>query len=160
MAAQGRVRGVKAVYLRHERTILGTAAVVCALIIWEGLTRGWWASLLTPLIGAAAERARINPIFLSSPTAVALTFYRLFFVTGEIWNDLRMSGLEYVLGLAIAVGMPLGLAAGWYRRFSYAVEPFLSAMNATPQIALLPLIIVWVGIGLPSKVVPSAPWLA
>ena len=50
------------------------------------------------------------------------------------------------------VGIPLGLAAGWYRRFSYAVDPFLTGFNATPQIAFLPLIIVWVGTGLAAKV--------
>ena len=142
-------------YLDHERVILGGSAVVLSLVFWEGLTRGWWADLLMPLLGASAERWRIKPIFLSSPTAIAVTFHQLFLVTGEIWNDVRVSASEYVLGFlgAIAVGIPLGLAAGWYRRFSYAVEPFLSALNATPQVAFLPLIIVWVGIGLWSKVV-------
>jgi len=142
-------------YLEHERTILGVSAVVLFFVFWEGLTRGWWADLLAPLIGASAERWRVKPIFVSSPTVIAASFYRVFFVTGEIWNDLRVSGLEYVLGflLAIAVGIPLGLAAGWYRRFACAVEPFLSALNATPQVAFLPLIIVWVGIGLWSKIV-------
>lgn len=142
-------------YLDHERVILGATAVVLFVVFWEGLTRGWWADVLAPLIGAAAERWRIKPIFISSPTAIAVAFYRMFLVTGEIWNDLRVSAIEYVLGffIAIAVGIPLGLAAGWYRKFSCAVEPFLSALNATPQVAFLPLIIVWVGIGLGSKVV-------
>ena len=54
--------------------------------------------------------------------------------------------------LAIAVGIPLGLAAGWYRRLSYAVEPFLSAFNATPQVAFLPLIVIWFGTGFAAKV--------
>jgi ABC-type nitrate/sulfonate/bicarbonate transport system permease component len=60
----------------------------------------------------------------------------------------------YVLGLvlAIAIGIPLGLAGGWYRRFSYAAEPFLSALNATPQVAFLPLIVVWVGTGMGARV--------
>src|SRR2546425_12725466 len=53
---------------------------------------------------------------------------------------------------AIAVGIPAGLAAGWYRRFCFAIEPFLSALNATPRGALLPLIIIWGGIGVWSKV--------
>lgn len=142
-------------YLAHERAMLGGLAVVLVLVFWEGLSRGWWADLLTPLIGGAAERWRIKPIFLSSPSAIAAAFHRLFFVTGEIWNDLRVSAAEYLLGflLALGVGIPLGLAAGWYRKVAYAVEPFLAAMNATPQVALLPLIIVWVGIGFWSKVV-------
>jgi ABC-type nitrate/sulfonate/bicarbonate transport system permease component len=140
---------------RAERVILGTGAVLLALVFWEGLARGWWADLLTPLLGSSAEAWRIKPIFLSSPTAIAVAFYRVFVVTGEIWKDVRVSALEYTLGFLLAgiVGIPLGLAAGWYRRLSYAIEPFLSALNATPQVAFLPLIIMWAGIGLWSKVV-------
>jgi ABC-type nitrate/sulfonate/bicarbonate transport system permease component len=143
-----------AFYLRRERAILGTASVVVFLCVWEGLIRGWWADLLEPVLGSGAARWRISPIFLSSPTAVARAAIRLF-GAGDLWNDLRVSGLEFLLGfvLAIAVGIPVGLAAGWYRRFCYAIEPFLAALNATPRVALLPLIIIWVGIGIWSKVV-------
>ncbi|MFL5042726.1 MAG: ABC transporter permease [Xanthobacteraceae bacterium] len=141
-------------YLAHERAILGAAAVIAFLIFWEGLERGWWADALRPLVGAAADRWVIKPIFISSPTRIAEAAYRMFFVTGEIWTDLKWSALEYVAGLAMAIaaGIPLGLAAGWYRRFSYAGEPFLAAFNATPQIAFLPLIVVWVGTGLAAKI--------
>ncbi len=141
-------------YLEHERAILGVLVVVLFLVFWEGLSRGWWAEALRPLLGAAAERWTIKPIFISSPTRIAQAAYRMFLVTGEIWTDLKWSALEYVLGLAlaIAIGIPLGLAAGWYRRFSYAADPFLAGFNATPQIAFLPLIIVWVGTGLAAKV--------
>src|SRR5262252_8914251 len=141
-------------YLAHERAILGTLVVMLFLIGWEGLERGWWADMLRPLLGASAERLQLKPIFISSPTLIAAAAFRMFFVTGEIWPDLAWSCVGYVLGLglAIAVGIPLGLAAGWYRRFSYAVEPFLSALNATPQVAFLPLIVVWVGTGLGERV--------
>jgi NitT/TauT family transport system permease protein len=140
-------------YLDNERAILGALAVLAFLVFWEGLTRGWWANLLSPAIGASAERLKINPIFLSSPTAVFQTGYRLF-ATGEILNDLWVSGQEFFWGflLSIAVGIPLGLAAGWYRKFYFAVDPFVSALNATPRVALLPLIIIWVGIGIWSKI--------
>ena len=141
-------------YLRHERAILGAVVVILFLLAWEGLERGWWAQALRPLIGAAAERWQLKPIFISSPTLVAQAAFRMFFVSGEIWRDLGWSGLGYGIGLtlAIAVGIPLGLAAGWYRRFSYAAEPFLSALNATPQVAFLPLIVVWVGTGMGARV--------
>jgi ABC-type nitrate/sulfonate/bicarbonate transport system permease component len=144
-------------YLTHERAILGGAMVLLFLLAWEGLEgleRGWWAELLRPILGASAERFQLKPIFISSPTLVAQTAFRMFFVTGEIWRDLAWSSVGYGLGLALAivVGVPLGLAAGWYRRFSYAVEPFLSAFNATPQVAFLPLIVVWVGTGLGARV--------
>jgi len=129
--------------MKHERALLGAASVAVFLTLWEGLTRGWWT-----------EHLRVSQIFVSSPSAIAVAFYRMFFVTGEIWNDLRVSSLEYAVGffLAVVVGIPLGLAAGWYPRLHYVVEPFLSALSATPQVAFLPLLIAWVGIGLWSKV--------
>jgi NitT/TauT family transport system permease protein len=153
--ADHRARDWRRLYLAHERALLGTAAIVLFLLFWEGAERGWWSDLLRPLIGTtAAARWQLKPIFISSPTLIALAAYRMFFVTGEIWPDLGWSSLEFVLGvgLAIAIGIPLGLASGWYRRFSYAVEPFLAALNATPQVAFLPLIVVWVGTGLATKV--------
>jgi NitT/TauT family transport system permease protein len=141
-------------YLINERVILGGFMLIVVLLAWEGLERGWWASLLEPVAGASAERLRLKPIFISSPTLVLQAAYRMFFVTGEMWRDLTWSALGYSLGLAcaIAVGVPLGLAAGWYRRLSYAVEPFLAALNATPQVAFLPLIVIWVGTGMGARV--------
>jgi ABC-type nitrate/sulfonate/bicarbonate transport system permease component len=142
------------IYRAHERAILGTLVMLLFLLAWEGFERGWWAQLLEPLLGASALRLQLKPIFISSPTLVAAAAFRMFCVTGEIWRDLAWSGLSYGLGvaLAIAVGIPLGLAAGWYRRLSYAVEPLLSALNATPQVAFLPLIVIWVGTGLGARV--------
>jgi len=141
-------------YAAHERAVLGALMIILFLLFWEGLERGWWADALRPLIGAGAERLRVKPIFISSPTRIAETAYRMFLVTGEMWSDLGASALEYALGLALAIaaGVPLGLAAGWYRRFAYAVEPLLTGLNATPQVAFLPLIVVWVGTGIAAKV--------
>jgi ABC-type nitrate/sulfonate/bicarbonate transport system permease component len=141
-------------YFAHERIILGGCMVMLVLIAWEGFERGWWANLLHPLLGPAAERFKLKPIFISSPTLVATAAFRMFFVTGEMWRDLAWSSLGYGLGLASAIvlGIPLGLAAGWYRRLSCAVEPFLTALNATPQAAFLPLIVIWVGTGMGARV--------
>ena len=141
-------------YAAHERAILGAAGIVIFLLLWEGFERGWWTALLQPLLGPAADRLTLKPIFISSPTRIAQAAFRMFFVTGEIWRDIGWSGLTFTLGLAIAlgVGIPLGLAAGWYRRFSYAAAPFLAALNATPQVAFLPLLILWIGTGLASRI--------
>ena len=118
-------------YLAHERVILGTLMVLLLLIAWEGLERGWWADALRPLLGDSAQRLKLKPIFISSPTLIAAAAFRMFFVTGEIWRDLAWSSAGYLLGLvlALAIGIPLGLAGGWYRRLSYAVQPFLAALG-------------------------------
>lgn len=139
---------------RHEQVIFGTVAVLAFFVVWEGLSLGWWTRILTPVLGDAARGLSIRPIFISSPTDVASRAFQMFFVSGEIWHDLGASGLEYSLGflLAIVVGVPLGLAAGWYRRLYDIVEPSVTALTAAPQIAFLPLFIVWFGLGLGSKV--------
>lgn len=125
-------------YLTHERLIIGASGVVLFLAVWE-------------YVGGIAQL--INPLFLSAPSRILRTGYQLF-ASGEIYNDLRVSGVELALGflLAIVTAIPLGLLAGWYRRLNYLCDPFLDALNATPRVALLPLIIIWVGIGIWSKV--------
>jgi ABC-type nitrate/sulfonate/bicarbonate transport system permease component len=66
-----------------------------------------------------------------------------------------VSGQEFLIGyvLALVLGVPFGLVTGWFRNLNYFFEPWLSAFNATPRIALLPLVILWAGLGLASKVV-------
>jgi ABC-type nitrate/sulfonate/bicarbonate transport system permease component len=141
-------------YFAHERLLLGVLGVVLFLVVWEGLGRGWWADLLAPLLGKSAEALRLKPIFVSSPSAVAKAAYTLYFVTGEIWPHLATSAGELAVGLSLAavIGIPCGLVVGRYRLLSAAFEPFMSAFNATPQIAFLPLIVMWIGTGFISRV--------
>jgi len=144
---------LRRLYLRFEHAILGSVAVVCFLLFWEGLSTGFWAELLSPLIGDAANQLRIRPIFISSPTRIFNRVLQMV-ASGELWEHLAASGVAFLLGgaLAVVVGVPLGLAVGWYRRLRYALEPFLSAYNATPQVVFIPLLIIWTGTGLFTKV--------
>src|SRR6516162_1142619 len=125
-------------YLNQEKKILGTLAVGLFLLIWE-------------LIGNTFQM--INPMFMSAPSLVWKAAVQLF-VSGEIWNGLRVSGIEFAWGylLSVIVGVPFGIAIGWYKKFAYICDPFVNAMNATPRVALLPLVIIWLGIGILSKV--------
>jgi NitT/TauT family transport system permease protein len=92
-------------------------------------------------------------MFMSAPSLIVAAAYEMF-RTGEIYNDLYVSGVEFIGGylLAAAVAIPFGLMVGWYKRASYVFDPFINAMNATPRVALLPLVIIWLGIGIMSKV--------
>ena len=125
-------------YLNQEKKILGTTAVVIFLTAWE-------------LIGNTLQL--INPMFMSAPSLIWKAGVQLF-ASGEIWNDLRVSGLEFAWGylLSVVVGVPFGIGCGWYKRMAYVFDPFINAMNATPRVALLPLVIIWLGIGILSKV--------
>jgi len=125
-------------YLNQEKKILGTSAVIVFLTAWE-------------LVGNTL--GLINPMFMSAPSLVGKAAVQLF-ASGEIWNDLRVSGIEFAWGyfLSVLVGVPFGIATGWYKKLSYIFDPFVNAMNATPRVALLPLVIIWLGIGILSKV--------
>src|SRR5437762_10733667 len=52
----------------------------------------------------------------------------------------------------VVVGIVLGLLVGWYKRLRYALDPFITFLYATPRIVLLPLFIIWFGIGVESKI--------
>src|SRR5246500_5501588 len=92
-------------------------------------------------------------MFMSAPSLLFKAAMQLF-ASGEIYNDLYVSGVEFLGGyfLAVAVAIPMGIMVGWYKRMSYIFDPFINAMNATPRVALLPLVIIWLGIGILSKV--------
>jgi NitT/TauT family transport system permease protein len=138
----------------HERLLLGSFAMILFLIAWEGIARGWWADLLAPVLGVHADVLRARPIFLPAPTAIAQVVWTLYVGTGEIWPDLALSGLEIVVGLALAmgVGIPLGLLAGRFRYLSFVLKPFMMGLNATPQVAFLPLLVLWTGTGVWTRV--------
>jgi ABC-type nitrate/sulfonate/bicarbonate transport system permease component len=125
-------------YLNQEKKILGAAAVVIFLVIWE-------------LVGNVLQL--INPMFMSAPSLILSAAVQLF-GSGEIYNDLYVSGVELFWGylLSAIVAVPFGIMVGWYKRASYIFDPFINAMNATPRVALLPLVIIWLGIGILSKV--------
>jgi NitT/TauT family transport system permease protein len=95
----------------------------------------------------------INTFFFSSPSSVAAAGV-LEIQNPRLWNDIVVSGTEFFLGyfLGILFAIPLGLIAGWYVRLNYFLDLWLNFFNAAPRIALMPLIVLWVGIGLWSKV--------
>jgi len=125
-------------YLSQEKKILGAAGVTIFLIVWE-------------LVGNVFQL--INPMFMSAPSLIAKAAIDLF-ASGEIYNDLYISGTELLGGylLSAVVAIPFGIMVGWYKKMSYIFDPFINAMNATPRVALLPLVIIWLGIGILSKV--------
>jgi NitT/TauT family transport system permease protein len=76
---------------------------------------------------------------------------------GSLWRDTYVTGLETLLGFLVGnfVGTVIGLSL-WYSRFvSRVLEPFVIALGSIPIIALAPIIIIWFGTGLISKVAMS-----
>lgn len=74
--------------------------------------------------------------------------------SGQLWTDTRASLIEFLLGFAAASvgGIVIGGLNAMSLRFRHFVEPWVSALYATPIIALGPLLILWFGLGITSKV--------
>jgi NitT/TauT family transport system permease protein len=124
-------------YQRHEELILGGSAVFVVIAIWQACWSAGW----------------ISPLFLSGPSAIAKQFIETL-RHGTLLSDMAYSGRNFILGLLLAIiaGVVLGVIIGWYRRVRFLFDPFLNALYALPRIAMIPLIIIWFGIGIWSKV--------
>jgi NitT/TauT family transport system permease protein len=124
---------------RYEKLLLGIGTIAIVLVVWE--------------IAVANIPASYAPLF-SSPSRIAIAAIELV-RTGELAMHLRVSGLEFLVGygMSILVGVPLGIALGWYKRLNYALDPLTTALYVAPGVAFMPLIMIWFGIGLASKVV-------
>jgi ABC-type nitrate/sulfonate/bicarbonate transport system permease component len=124
-------------YRAHERLAIGGGTMLALLVAWEAFGRS----------------GLIDPLFISSPTRVAQAGWQLGH-DHDFWNDLQISATEFMLGYAaaVAIAVPLGLAVGLSRRLQYMLSPFVDTLNAVPRVTLLPLIVIWLGIGIWSKV--------
>jgi ABC-type nitrate/sulfonate/bicarbonate transport system permease component len=101
----------------------------------------------------ASRTGAIEPLFASSPSLIAQKLAEMV-ADGSIWPHIVASGEVLVVGfgLSVLVGVPLGLIMGRSPLVAATAEPFVAALYASPQVAFLPLLIIWLGIGLTSKV--------
>lgn len=129
---------LREIYENHQRKVVGLVSVIIFLSIWQFM--GQFDSLMSK--------------YMSSPTATLGAGWVMLFDT-SFWQDISVSLQEFGLGflLAVVVGLIFGLGMGVNKRFCYLLEPLIMAMNATPRMALIPIILLWFGIGLASKIV-------
>lgn len=122
---------------RHQQMLLGLTGFIGFFILWQIASNQRW----------------INPLFFSSPIDIVAAGIREVQVP-RFWDDVRVSTFEFALGFGVAVilAVPIGIATGWYRRLSYSLDPWLNFINSLPRVALLPLIVLWFGLGVESKI--------
>jgi NitT/TauT family transport system permease protein len=122
------------------RAALQAAAVIGFFALWEiGVRMGW-----------------ISAFLVGSPLGIFTLAYKMI-ASGELLSDTWYTLFEAILGFVIGTifGSLLGLAL-WYSVFvARLVEPFIVAINSVPKIALAPIVILWFGTGLVSKVALS-----
>ena len=127
-----------------------------------GATRYSWVRqvaallILLALWEAAGYAGMLNPLYLPSPSQIGAALVELF-SDGRIWPHLEATFTAALGGLAlgIAVGAVLGVAAALVRLVAELLEPVMTLLNAVPRVILAPLFVIWLGIGLASKIALS-----
>jgi NitT/TauT family transport system permease protein len=122
----------------------------------RGAVPSWVITIgsLVVLIGAWEIFGRdINPVFGSYPSAIAEAAWELA-RTGKLWAALLDSLRPFLLGygLAILIGVPIGLVTGRFRTVEAAIGIYITAGYAMPLVALVPLLVLWLGLGFAVKV--------
>jgi NitT/TauT family transport system permease protein len=132
----GAVAGVVHAIFRNR--IRGILSIFGGLLLWELVSRYVVA----------------NALFLAGPLQIAGAIVKLS-ETGELQHHIAVSGIEFIIGYAIAcvLGIALGVAMAMRVGVKQAMQPWVSGLYATPTIALAPLFILWFGIGIWSKVI-------
>jgi ABC-type nitrate/sulfonate/bicarbonate transport system permease component len=123
------------------------------MVIMTGLLK--ILSILTGLGVWHVTAVRVNdPAFLVSPLVVVGKAYEMLFVTAELYPHLYASSWIFFQGMlvAIAVGVPLGFLMALSPVVRDYANPWMTALYTTPRIAFAPVLLLWFGIEMASKV--------
>lgn len=115
--------------------------------------RGIALLLLVAAWEAASRVGWLNPFYAPPPSAVASVLLSLV-QSGDIWTHLEATLLAALAGLVggLLLGIALGFAAALVPIAAELLEPVMMLLNAIPRVILAPLFVIWLGIGLGSKV--------
>jgi NitT/TauT family transport system permease protein len=119
----------------------GGIALAAVLVVWQAAGSAGW----------------VNPLFLPAPSAIAVATYKLA-MSGALWQHLGWSVMRIGAGwlLGTAAGVLVGFAIGLSTLARGVGITFISALFPIPKIALLPLLILWLGIGEEPKIATIA----
>jgi ABC-type nitrate/sulfonate/bicarbonate transport system permease component len=114
----------------------------------------WTVSLVTLGVLLASWQFyshRVSRAVLPSFTSVAQALYRQMFVTHAIWGPMGSSLLALLLAFvaSVIIGIPIGIAMGRSRAVESVIDPYVSFLYALPHVTFIPLMVVWLGFGLP-----------
>lgn len=133
-AADSPARRKKRVRGRRDR-LIQLISVLVTLGIWQLVATYW-----------------VSPVVLPSPSDIVSSFLN-YVSGGQAGTDFAYSGMELGIGYGIGVvaGLIWGMAMGWFTWFDKAISAQMTFFYSVPIVALAPLMVVWLGIGLTSK---------
>lgn len=122
----------------RQDVVRGCLSIIGGLALWEVL-----AQLLLE-----------NELLIPPPSSVARSFWNLT-VSGQLNKHFAATLLEFAYGFSTAcvIGVVLGYLMGMYKRFDEIMDPWIATLYSIPIITVVPLIIIWFGIGMISKVI-------
>src|SRR2546425_983962 len=111
-------------------------------------------SVMVGLVAWEVYGRALHSVIFTYPSAVVRAGYELI-VSGELQFYLKSSVIVLSLGLVLAIvlGIPLGILMGRRAVIEHAVDPYVNALYATPLVAVIPVIVVWLGFQTKAKVV-------
>jgi NitT/TauT family transport system permease protein len=121
---------------RHAPSLRRGLALLLLLALWESVSRLGW----------------LDPFYAPPPSAVGQVIFELV-AEGELWPHLGATTLAAFAGLLVGLGLGivLGFAAALSPLLAELLEPVMILLNAIPRVILAPLFVIWLGIGLASK---------
>ncbi len=122
----------------RKEIVRGCVSILVGILLWEILAR-----LLLE-----------NELLIPPPSSVLRSFWILL-LNGQLEKHFVATLLEFAYGFAAAclIGVVLGYFMGLYKWFDDIMEPWIATLYSIPIITVVPLIIIWFGIGMISKVV-------
>lgn len=133
--------------------VAARSSVAARRIALVGLIVLVWAATT----GDLGESLRIfERAILPTPSATAADLVA-YARSGLLWSDMSLTLGAAFLGLTFGMlgGVAVGLALGYWRAAAETLEPVLVGLNSLPRVALAPILVIWFGLGLSSKVVLS-----
>jgi NitT/TauT family transport system permease protein len=121
--------------------LISLASPLLLLLLWEGLVQAGW----------------LDYRFFPPPSTVFVAMWEMI-RSGELWRHLSISLWRVLAGFIAGVlpAVVLGLLMGWFRALHAFFDPLIAATYPVPKIALLPLFLIWFGLGETTKIVTVA----
>ena len=130
-------------YLRKKRIekisilIIQLSIVIGFIVLWEVL----------------ANKGIIDSFIMSKPSRILKTFLNL--SSNNLLEHIKVTVIETMIGFLLGtfLGAIIAILLWWSKFFAKVSEPFLVVLNSLPKVALGPVIIIWVGAGMPAIIV-------